>query len=163
MSVVPSRRCYDRAPAINCDVARMRVSIFEVNKPDLDLPPVSTAIPLLSCNLSSCSECIQDDDPCAWIVHNNERIYLSFETKYLNFSAPIIMQKCDEKDIKKKKGIVCVRERNFHYLFLYQSFFLQLYKLITKTLNIKIGNLRYDDSIFSKGIFVKIVRGFISQ
>lgn len=37
-----------KAPAINCAAARARVSIFEVNKPDLDLPyVVSTIIPLL--------------------------------------------------------------------------------------------------------------------
>jgi len=35
------------APAINCSVARARVSIFEVNKPDLDLLHVSATVSLL--------------------------------------------------------------------------------------------------------------------
>jgi hypothetical protein len=125
-SLYVPRTLYDGAAAINCGVARARVSIFEVNKPDLDLPPVPTAAPLLSCDLSSLQRMHTTRSVCA-----NRAIMSKFTYHWKRFSSFVIIstKRCDEEDIEKKWGIVHVRKTlHSHLQFSYMS---SIIKLIT--------------------------------
>jgi len=79
-------------------------------------------------------------------------IYLSLKrfSYCRNYYEEIAMRKD-----KKKKGMMYVKETFHHRLCQSLSLSLSLsasYELITKMLNIKISNLRHDNSIFSKEI-----------